>query len=67
MNKNTRDLIYRLQDASLASCTCGANTPVIQYHRELCHYRLMEEAREEIVRLSQPRTHYSPSGVYHND
>jgi len=59
MNRNTHNLLSRLQAASVAACNCGAHTPVIQYHRELCHYRLMEEAREEIARLSKISRWYS--------
>jgi len=48
----TEPLKDRLLRATAGSCTCDVKTPELQYHAPQCHYRLFEEAREEINRLN---------------
>jgi hypothetical protein len=47
------DLIMRLASAEVAGCTCLTKTGEIKHHATMCHYRLFNEARDEIVKLSK--------------
>ena len=49
-------LLDRLFEAQVAGCSCMTKTPDIQYHSATCHYRLHEEALQEIERLRNPDT-----------
>lgn len=37
-------MVHKLHLAIIASCTCMTKTPVVEWHSELCHYRLFSEA-----------------------
>jgi hypothetical protein len=43
----------RLIDAQVGGCSCLTKTPDFRYHEGTCHYRLHEEARQEIERLEK--------------
>lgn len=45
-------LIDRLLEAGVGGCSCDTKTHELQYHNPTCHFRLHEEARAEIERLS---------------
>ena len=45
------DLTERLVRAQIAGCNCFTKSPDIQYHSDLCHYRLHSEAEAELDRL----------------
>jgi hypothetical protein len=39
----SRSIEERLILASCGGCTCGIKTPVLEYHNDLCHYRIFED------------------------
>ncbi len=45
------DLLHRLSMASVGGCSCLTKTPELVHHATMCHYRLFEEARQEILKL----------------
>ena len=47
-----RGLGLRLAIAQVASCSCYTKTPAIQYHDEMCRYRLFNEAETELTAKS---------------
>jgi len=47
------DLLHRLNMAAVGGCTCMTKTPERQHHATMCHYRLFDEAREEIMKLEK--------------
>lgn len=57
-----KDIADRLLFATIASCTCLTKTPDHEWHQENCKYRIVIEAREEILKLrdqlkeKQPQT-----------
>ena len=48
-----RDILVRLSYVN-PRCTCLTKTPEVQYHGELCIYRVVRDAEAEIVRLRNP-------------
>lgn len=42
------DIMPRLQRASMGSCNCHTKTPSIEFHSPFCHYRLHQEAMDQI-------------------
>lgn len=48
-----RPLTERLLMACVAGCDCGAKSPDIRWHDEMCHYRLFAEALGEIAGAKQ--------------
>ena len=51
-------LIDRLLEAGVGGCSCDTKPPELRYHSPICHFRLHEEARAEIERLSFPSLGY---------
>ncbi len=49
-----RTIEERLFLASIGGCTCAVKSPELQYHDNLCHYRIFEDA-SEIIRLKDGR------------
>lgn len=45
------DLLDRLFEAQVGGCSCMTKTPNIEHHKPTCHFRLHEEASQEIRRL----------------
>lgn len=50
MNNN---LFRRLSQAQVAACTCMTKTPDIEYHDELCHFRLFRECQYEFMSIER--------------
>lgn len=47
------DLLVRLVMGTVASCCCMTKTHEVKYHDELCRYRLLTEATDEITKLRE--------------
>lgn len=45
------DIIERLVEAAVGTCTCGAKRPEPFWHHPTCRYKLLAEAAFEIERL----------------
>ena len=47
------DICYRLTRATVGACTCMTKTPDVRYHDAQCLYRVLCDARAEIVALRE--------------
>lgn len=52
-------ILKQLTRLSVGSCTCGAKSPDIQWHDGGCRYRLVEEIRENVEAIAEPRLPFS--------
>lgn len=51
----TGDIVSRLLDAAISSCSCATKTPAVEYHKPDCRYRVIQDAITEINNLREAK------------
>jgi hypothetical protein len=46
-----QDIVFKLLLATSSSCSCLTKTPELKYHNDICTYRVIMEAIDEINEL----------------
>lgn len=46
-------IIRKIDQASIASCSCLTKTPEIEFHSETCRYRILQEIKLDIEKLQK--------------
>ena len=46
-----KDLLERITTATISSCNCGTKTPDVNYHKETCRYRVLEECYRVLSKI----------------
>jgi hypothetical protein len=50
----TMPLVERIVRASVASCSCGTKSHLIEWHDEMCNYRILMECYDALHESNSP-------------